>query len=61
MLHRTHAQRGLALALILVLAGVFVLGLNSTNADLARPLLATLGVAGCAALSAALLGGGYAL
>lgn len=64
MLHRTHVQRGLALLLLLLGVQLFRWALGFTiEGDLGpvRPLLATLVVAGTAGLSAAFLGGLYAL
>lgn len=64
MFPRTHAQRGLALFLLLALIYVLRVALTFTiERDMgpARPLLATLVVAGTAGLSAALFGGLYAL
>lgn len=64
MFPRTHAQRGLALFLVLVSIYVLRVAAGFTiqrDLGIARPMLATLIVAGTAALSATFLGGAYAL
>jgi iron(III) transport system permease protein len=61
---RTHAQRGLALLILLVLIYVVRVAMTFTiqrDLGIAHPMFATLVVAGTAGLSAVLLGGSYAL